>query len=222
MTIPVQDIVTRVCDLLLDTDRSNDNSVRWGDAELIRWINDSRMALLTRRPNSCSKISNFTLVDGTQQAIPSDGVELIDIVRNMGMDGATVGKSIRRTDRQNIDDSDMNWHAGTPSASISQFTFDDRLVKTFFVYPPAIAGTQILGVYAAIPAQVSALTDTLGIDLENMDAVVNYVCYRAKSKDSEYANAAEAAAFYGAFNDAIGVNMQTQAANTPNKAGNSV
>lgn len=221
MTIPVQDIIDRVTDLLLDKDR-NDDGARWTDAELIRWINDSRMAILTRDPSMCSKVANFTLVGGTYQTIPADGVQLLDIIRNMGIDGLTPGRAIRRTDRQAIDDYDLYWHAATPSAEISQFTYDDRTAKVFFVLPPAVAGTKILGSYAAIPAEITALVDSLDLDLEGMDAVVNYVCYRAKSKDSEYANAAEAAAFYGAFNDALGVTRQGQAATSPNQPGNSV
>ena len=94
--------------------------------------------------------------------------------------------------------------------------------KNFFVTPPAIAGTKVQAAYAAIPPEVTATTDTLDIALEYIDAVVNYACFRAKSKDSEYANAAEATAFYGAFNDALGVTQQGQSANSPNQPGNSV
>lgn len=219
--IPVQDIVDRVTDLLLDKDRADDEA-RWTDEELFRLINDSRMAILTRRPAACSKVLNLTLVAGTYQTLPTDGVELIDIIRNMGTDGNTPGRAIRRTDRQNIEDFDLNWHAATPSLVISQFTYDDRTPKVFFVNPPAVAGTKILSSYAAIPAEIAALTDDLDIALEYMDAVVNYVCYRAKSKDSEYANAAEAGAYYGAFNDALGVSQQSQTASSPNQPGNSV
>jgi hypothetical protein len=219
--IPVQDIIDRVTDLLLDKDRQDDEA-RWADAELLRWINDSRMAILIRRPVACSKIANFTLAAGTYQSIPADGTQLLDIIRNMGADGNTPGRVIRRTDRQNIDDFDLNWHAATQSAEISQFTYDDRTPKNFFVTPPAIAGTKIMASYAAIPAEVTAITDNLDISLEYIDAVVNYTCYRAKSKDSEYANAAEAAAFYGAFNDTLGMTQQGQSANSPNQPGNSV
>ena len=219
--IPVQDIIDRVTDLLLDKDRSDDDA-RWTTAELLRWINDSRMAILTRRPVACSKIATFTLLAGTYQAIPADGTQLLDVIRNMGMDGNTPGRSIRRTDRQNVDDFDLNWHAATQSAEISQFTYDDRTPKNFFVVPPAIAGTKIMASYAAIPPAITLPADNLDISLEYIDAVVNYVCFRAKSKDSEYANAAEASAFYGAFNDALGQTQQGQTANSPNQVGNSV
>jgi len=221
MTIPVQDIIDRVTDILLDKDRQDDEA-RWTDAELFRWINDSRMAILTRRPQACSKVASVPLVAGSYQTLPADGVQLFDVIRNMGMGGTSPGRSIRRTDRQNIDDLDVNWHASTPSAEISQFTYDDRTPKDFFVYPPAVASTQIQISYAAIPPAVTAATDELEIGLESMEAVVNYVAYRAKSKDSEYANAAEAAAFYAAFNDTLGVQTQNQIVVSPNQPGNSV
>lgn len=217
MPIPVQDIIDRVADLLLDTEH-----VRWTEPELIRWINDSRAAILTRRPAACSKVANISLVTGTAQSLPADGVSLLDVIRNMGLDGNTPGRAIRRTDRQAIDDHDLYWHTAIQSSEISQFSYDERTPRMFFVNPPAIAGVKILAAYAALPAQITSTAQDLDIALENMDAVVNYVCFRAKSKDSEYANAAEAAGFYGAFNDALGVTSQNQAVVSPNQPGNSV
>jgi len=221
MTIPVQEILDRVTDLLLDKDRADDQA-RWSNDELIRWINDSRMAIITRKPSACSKIVTVALAAGSHQTIPSNGVQLLDIICNMGMDGASPGRSIRRTDRQNLDDDDLYWQSATQKVEISQFTYDDRTPKDYFVSPPAKAGTQIKISHAAIPDQVNAPEDSLDVGLEVMDAVVNYVAFRAKSKDAEYANAAEAAGFYGAFGDALGVQTQTQAAASPNQPGNSV
>lgn len=221
MTIPVQDIIDRVTDLLLDKDRGNDEA-RWSDAELLRWVNDSRAAILTRRPQACAVIETVALVAGTKQELGPNGVQLLDAIRNMGMDGLTPGRSIRRTDRQNLDDMDLYWHKAPQSAEISQFTYDDRVPRSYYVWPPAKAGTRIDISVAQIPAPVSSTGDTLAIGLEYMDAVVNYVCYRAKAKDSEYASAGEAAAFYGAFNDTLGVTTNAQMANSPNQPGNSV
>jgi hypothetical protein len=219
--IPVQDIATRVIDLLLDYDRADDEA-RWTDAEIIRWINDSRMAIITRRPVACSKIATVPLVAGTYQTIPANGVVLFDLICNMGLSGTVPGRAIRRTDRQNLDDEEFYWHKAAAKAEISQYTFDDRSPKDYFVWPPAVEGATVRMSYSAIPTEVTALDDTLDIGLEVMDAVVNYVAYRAKAKDSQYANAAEAAAFYGAFSDALGTQTQTQAAASPNQPGNSV
>ncbi len=218
--IAVQDIIDRVTDLLLDKDRAADEA-RWADDELIRWINDSRMAIITRKPSACAKIATQALVAGSYQTIPFNGTQLFDVICNMGA-GTTPGRSIRRTDRQNLDDDDPYWHSTTQASVISQFTFDDRNPKDFFVYPPAVAGTNVRISYAAIPDAVATVSDNLDIGLEAMDAVVNYVAYRAKSKDSEYANAAEAAGFYGAFGEALGLQAQSQNMASPNQPGNSV
>lgn len=217
--IPVQDIANRLIDLLLDYDRGDDQA-RWSDPELIRWINDARMAILSRRPSACGKVATVALAQGSHQSLPEDGVILFDVICNMGA-GSAPGRAIRRTDRQNLDDDDMYWHKATAKSEISQFTLDDRTPKDFFVWPPAVAGTQVRLSYAAIPPAVTGLEDSLEIGLECMDAVVNYVAYRAKSKDSQYANAAEAAAFYGAFADALGSQNQAQAGASPNQPGNS-
>ena len=180
------------------------------------------MAIITRKPSACSKIDIVALAAGSHQQVPANGTQLLDVICNMGMDGSSPGRSIRRTDRQNLDDDDLYWQAKPQKAEISQFTYDDRTPKDYFVSPPALAGTQIKISFAAIPAEVTQPSDQFDIGLETMDAVVNYVAFRAKSKDSEYANAAEAAAFYGAFGDALGIQTQTQSAASPNQPGNSV
>lgn len=218
--IPVQDIIDRTTDLLLDKDRGDDEA-RWSDAELIRWINDSRMAIISRRAQAGTVIEAMELVAGTKQTVPGSAITFMDAIRNVKADG-TPGRSIRRTDRQILDDQDLYWHASTQSSEISQFVFDDRVPRNFYVYPPAKAGTLIEVSYAKNPDPVASITDDLDFQPEYMDAIVNYVCYRAKSKDSEYANAAEAAAFYGAFNDSLGIQNQTFSAASPNQPGNSV
>lgn len=221
MSIPVQDIVDRVTDILMDKDRGDDDA-RWTDAELFRWINDSRLAILTRRPQAGGVVETVELVAGSLQTAPADAVSFMDAIRNMGSDGATPGRSIRRTDRQGLDDDDLYWHASAKKSEISQYAFDDRLPRTYYVYPPAVAGAKIQIAYAKNPADVTALSDSLGFQPEYIDAVVNYVCYRAKSKDSQYANAAEAASFYAAFNDALGMQAQSATNSSPNQPGNSV
>lgn len=222
MPIAAQDIVDRVTDLLLDKDRADDDA-RWTDAELLRWINDSRMAIITRRPQAGAVVTVMSLADGSLQSTPDDCIELLDVIRNMGTDGATPGRSIRRIDRQNLDDDDPYWHAGAKKREVSQFTFDDRVPSRFYVYPPAMDGTKVEVSIAKNPEALTAITGaTLGFPIQYLDAVVNYVCYRAKSKDSQYANAAEAAAYYAAFNDALGTQAESQSNTSPNQPGNSV
>lgn len=217
MPIPVSDVVDSVGKLLTDEDH-----VRWTVPELIDWINEAAGAILVRRPSANARRDVISLVQGAAQTLPADSVQLLDVVRNIGADGTTPGSVIRRSDRQAIDDSDPDWHMMTPKASVAQYTFDDRMPKLFYVYPPVIAGTKVEVLHSALPAQVASETDDVAMGYEYLEAMVNYVAYRANSKDSEYANAAVAAAFYGAFKEAIGVQNQTAVASSPNQPTNSV
>lgn len=217
--IKVSDIIARLSNLLLDEERGS--LARWSDEELIQWINDSRMAILSRKPSACAKVDVVTLTQGSLQQSPTDMYLLLDISRNMGQNKATPGRSIRRTDRQNIDDLDPYWHMASGD-EITQFTYDERVPKVFYVYPPATTSMSVEILYSFIPPEVSTADDYLQMNLENMDPIINYVAYRAKSKDSEYSNAGEAAAYYTAFNDSLGVMNQTQSTSSPNQPGNSV
>jgi hypothetical protein len=219
MPLPVADVLVRIDDLLGDADR-----VRWTAAERIRWMNEAMGAIMTRRPQAFAVNQVIPLVAGTLQTLPAANAQLLDVVRNMGANGTTPGKVIRRTDRQLLDDSDPNWHTTTASASIKHYTFDDRTPSLFYTYPPAVAGTQVEVSYAKLPQALAenATTGSLEIGAEYLEPVVNFVCYRCHSKDSEYAVSALAVAYYQAFESALGIKNQTESASSPNQPSNSV
>lgn len=215
--LPVADVLKRTDDLLNDSDR-----VRWTAAERIRWMNEAMGAIITRKPSAFSNAVVVTLVAGTRQEIAGD--MLLDVTRNMASDGVTPGRSVRRTDRQLLDDSDPDWHKAAQSGTIKHYTFDDRQPSQFYCYPPAIAGTKVETQQSVLPASIteSATTGNLDIGPEYLEAVVNYVCYRCNAKDSEFASPVMAAAFYQAFEAALGNKVQTEVSASPNQPNNSV
>lgn len=217
MQLTMQAVDSRVSDLLIDPDYD-----RWTVDERIRWANEAMGAIMTRRPAAFARRIVHTLVAGAYQELPADSSVLLDVTRNMAADGNTSGRPIRRTDRQLLDDSDPDWTTKTPKAEVRQYVYDDRVPKAFYVYPPAVAGTKVEMLDAALPADITSLAGTLGIGAEYLEAVVNYVCYRCNSKDSEYSNAAVATAFYQAFEASLGIKSQTQQAASPNQPTNSV
>jgi hypothetical protein len=198
--------------------------VRWTAAERIRWMNEAMGAIMTRRPQAFAVNQVIPLVAGTLQTLPAANAQLLDVVRNMGANGSTPGKVIRRADRQLLDDSDPNWHTATASASIRHYTFDDRTPSLFYTYPPAVAGTQVEVSYAKLPQALAenAITGSLDIGAEYLEPVVNFICYRCHSKDSEYAVSSLAVAYYQAFESALSIKNQTESASSPNQPSNSV
>ena len=195
--IQVNDVVTRVGQLLQDT-----THIRWPLAEKLQYITDAAREVCFYKPDACVKTAVASLVAGTKQVLPADGTTLVDIVRNMGVGGATPGSAPRAVTREILDAQMPNWHASTPGAEVKHYTFDPQNQKVFYVYPPQpSSGTGSLElVYAAEPSE-AAEGGSLGLDSTWVPAVVNYTLYRCYSKDAEYAaNAQLAVAYYQAFN----------------------
>ena len=195
--VQVNDVVLRVGQLLQDT-----THIRWPLTEKLQYITDAVREVCFFKPDACVKTSVVNLVAGTKQAIPAEGTTLIDIPRNMGVDGATPGAAPRAVTRDILDAQMPGWHASTPAAEVKHYVFDPQNQRVFYVYPPQPATGQgsLELVYSAEPANATE-NGTLDLDGTWLPAIVNYALYRCYSKDAEYsANANLAAAYYQAFN----------------------
>lgn len=193
----VNDVVTRVGQLLQDT-----THIRWPLVEKLQYVTDAAREVCFFKPDACVKTTVVSLVAGTKQGIPADGTTLIDIVRNMGVGGATPGAAPRAVTRELLDAQLPGWHASTASAEVNHYTFDPQNQKVFYVYPPQ-PSSGMGSLELAYSAEPSNATEggTLDLDSTWVPAIVNYALYRCYSKDSEYAaNAQLAVAYYQAFN----------------------
>ena len=195
--IQVNDVVLRVGQLLQDT-----THIRWPLAEKLQYITDAVREVCFYKPDACVKMAVANLVAGTKQGLPAEGTTLIDIVRNMGVGGATPGAAPRAVTRDILDAQMPGWHASTPAAEVKHYIFDPQNQRVFYVYPPQPATGQgsLELVYSAEPGNATE-NGTLDLNGTWLPAIVNYALYRCYSKDAEYAsNAQLAAAYYQAFN----------------------
>ncbi|AAQ54991.1 virion-associated phage protein [Burkholderia phage Bcep22] len=168
MPIAATDLIARAGNVLQDEDH-----IRWEVPELIEWINDAARETIVRRPAARSVAAVLELAAGTRQAIPERGVELLDVVRNMGADGVTPGRIVRRVDRQLLDDQNPDWHAARAKNVVKHFTFDERAPRIFYVYPPAVAGTKVETLHSELPPAIAASGDTLDMGAEYMNVLVS-------------------------------------------------
>ena len=66
------------------------------------------------------------------------------------------------------------------------------------------------------PATTTAINDPIALDEIYVPCVLDYLCYRAYSKDAEYtANAQLAQAYYATFSSKLTTNMQVAIAGAP-------
>jgi len=207
MALLAQSIVQRVVGTLQDT-----TSVRWPVAELVRYLNDGQREVILYRPDATIKNVSHTCVAGPKQSLPVDGAKLVDIVRN------TSGGAIRQVPREIIDAQTPNWYSLTGADNVVHFMYDPRDARVFYVYPPATTNTSIEMSYSAYPTDVAEpaegadYTDVVGnLDVPDIygNVIIDYMLYRAYTKDSEYAgNSQRAMAHYQAFANALGIEVQ--------------
>ncbi|CAB4196191.1 hypothetical protein UFOVP1298_69 [uncultured Caudovirales phage] len=210
MSMLASGIITRTRIILNDAD-----GVRWLDAELIAWLNDAQRVIALVRPDASVSTSVVTMVTGTKQTIPTDGLRLLDVVRNINADGSG-GRVVRNVDRDVMDTQNINWHSDTPVLVSKNYIYDNRNPKYFYVYPPATTATQLEILYSKNPTDCVDATSTLGIPEIYADPLLNYVLYRAYAKDAEFAqNQQLSASYLQIFQGMLGIKTQKDAAYSP-------
>lgn len=194
--------------------------VRWTDTELLKWISDGQRVIALVRPDSVSENTALTLVAGTKQTIPADGMRLLDVVRNLTSTGGP-DRSVRMVERETLDAQSYNWHQATAGKTVN-FIYDNRDPLHFYVYPPAVAGAKLEILYSKQPAEITATNQALTLLDVYAEPLFNYVLFRAYSKDAEYgANAALAQGYLSLFNNLLGIKTSKDFAFSPdaNKQG---
>lgn len=220
MTIYAQSVVRRVVDTIQDM-----TSIRWPLPELVRYFNDGQREIAMYRPDAMVTNTEHALVTGSKQTIPANGSKLIEIVRN-----ATGNKrAVRLTNREILDAQAPGWHGMTAATEILHYMFDPRDPRTFYVYPPANSSASLQIVYSAYPTDIAIPTEGAALPTDtstdnsaptvvigvisvrdtDVNALQDYMLYRAFTKDSEYAgNSARAQNHYAAFANALGIEIK--------------
>lgn len=225
--------VTKVIELIRRAEKilNDEGAVRWTRLELQDWINDAYKEVVLLRPDANSQTATVTLAAGTRQKLSDTGtinlptaLRVLDVIRNMA---ATSNKrAVRFVDRRVLDDQLPGWHSETESVNIVHWMFDILTPKEFLVYPPATALAQIELVYSSVPASHAlsagaldpAGSDTTIINLDDIYAnvILDYLLYRAYSKDADYAaNGQRAINHLNSFNSSLGAKTAIDVATSP-------
>lgn len=204
-TILASAILTKVKTLIQDT-----TNIRWSDAELLGWLNDAQREISALRPDACSKTASVQLVTGTKQSVPADGTAIIKVIRNMGTTpGTTPGAAIRKVPMELLDSSTPNWHTETAVASVRHFMVDPRNPRMFYVYPPANGSNFAEVLYAAVPVDLTLVSQTIAVDDNYANPMIDFIAFRAYSKDNDLIGNADRAAMHRKlFNEYMAARMQ--------------
>ncbi len=186
------------------------DGVRWADEELLGWLNSAQLQIVAVRPDAKATKADLTLQPGVEQEIPASGTKLLDVIRN------APGRAITLISRDQLSAFDPDWYSATATTTIKHYTFDESDPKSFEVYPPAAAGAKARILFAAIPTDCADVNSSIDLDDIYEGPLIDFVCYRAWSKDSDDpADGSRAANALATFMQALTGKTQTDQATQP-------
>ena len=190
MTTQVSSILDSAAALLNDA-----GAVRWSRAELVTWINDGQLALIKIKPAAKTISGVLQLVPGATQTLPADCLTFLELQDNVS------GVVATPCDKSSLDSFSPKWRTTPTSNSVLHY-MPSINAGEFFVYPAQNdTPASVTLTYVAYPIPVIA-TGTLDVRDEFAPNILNYVLYRAYSKDAEVAqNSALAASYFALFKE---------------------
>lgn len=200
---------------------------RWPLPELLKWLNDGLREITLHAPSAVSSVEVIDMVEGTRQTLPDGFAALLRVNSNIDATGNR-GVSVRPTRRDILDQQIPGWQSAAKLAfnAIVYHVIDDPLDRRSFLVAPGNDGTgKIECVVAkrpteiaapANPLDIEAYADVIELDDIFINSLVDYILYRAFSKDIAVPGIPQRAqAHYQQFANALGINMQTEMAMNP-------
>jgi len=204
----VSELMDQARVLLIDTTAT----YRWAQAELLDYYNDAGSIIVSHKPQANATTSSTIMVSGVKQSLPTGGTALIRINRNMGTDGSTAGKAVTIISQDVIDRTTPTWVTDTASATTDHYMYSTRNPGIFYIYPQSDGTGYLELIYGKAPATV-AIGDIASTNVALSDdylmIMLDYILFRAYSKDSDVPNAAaRASAYKASFMEGIGMDTQ--------------
>ena len=149
MAIPASTVIADVQHILNDEDGD-----RVPASMLVPLLNQAQRDIMVARPDTTAAVSPLALSAGAKQLLPTNAYLLIDIHANT----VTPSQRITKVDMALLDASEPNWRGRSQAAPIKHYMHELRNPRTFWVYPPAIVGTQVDFEASVYPTDVAEPT----------------------------------------------------------------
>lgn len=188
------------------------------------YLNDAQLATVLVRPDANSVTESFKLAAGTRQALPSGGLRVLDMIRNMGSNGSTPGRTIRSIDTDVQDSVSPNWHTSTASVIVREFFYNDkRNPLVFYVNPPVPSSPDVYVelTTSKAPATITdAVNGSIGLADVYSPALSQWMLFKAYALATQASNQFQRAQFYyNSFFNVLGVKLKGELFFAANTAG---
>lgn len=186
--------------------------VRWNLNELIGYLNEGQVQICKRALDGLVVVSTLALVQGVDQNCPADSLRLVEVVRN-----APSGKAVRLIAEEDLSLYCPDWPGLTASNTVLHYLYEEQNPNRFQVYPPAGPASSVVLRYVPLPQPVVAVGDTISVGAVYAAPLLDWVLYRAFSKDADLGAMVERAqAHYAAFKEGVGERVEADTLSSPN------
>ncbi|MDK2957816.1 MAG: hypothetical protein PWQ57_3314 [Desulfovibrionales bacterium] len=202
-------------------DLRNGTADRWpwerspGVLSLVDLFNNAVNNIALNRPDATAVTESIRLQAGASQSIPDTATHgasknalcLLDLVQNMGSDGATPGAPIFRVSRDAM--STFDWSAA--GTTVYNFAYDKMTNPEIYWVSPAIkagATVYVQATYSAVPTQITVPADAVPIPDTFSVPIMHWMLYEVFAGDNSDADFAKAQHHLTAFYQALGVKLK--------------
>ncbi len=206
------EIIDRARPILHDNE-----GVRWPQAELLAYISDAQHQIIEIKPTANAVTARITIQPNRpDQEIPENAQKMLRLVRNV-LANDRPGRGIVLTSRAVMDAMNPEWPSEA-GIEVEKWLYDpDSDRSTFWVYPSVMNPVEVEAVYSSLPDPVLLATDQLSLSGRYINQILDWVLFRAFSKDADYAGASQRSMQHlDAFATAMGVKMQQMMRTNPN------
>lgn len=196
MSFTAANILKDASTTLLDPDY-----VRWPLSELLGYLNDALRDIVAIKPNANTQTVTLTLASGTLQTLPAGYTTLSRVTRNLtvahGAVGGPVGGPVIRPlkDRSILDALMPEWQSSETlfAKTVKHVIYDLANPRVFYVAPgndgtgmiEAVVGGHVTPIPEPNdPTLLANFGATVGLPDEYRNLILDFVLYRAFSKDA--------------------------------------
>lgn len=174
----------------LDDQDTGDEYARWTEAELLEDLNDGESVIVYFKPEAYQQDLTFLLKEGSRQTLPSNAIEYIKPVSNMGLTGSTEGDSIYPIEGGIMDSAIPGWRSSSKSATTVHVVYDRADRKSFDVYPPSNGLGYIKVVCSVVPTRLTSPSQEINLSDEYVQPLKTFMLFKAYYKDAKSSGAA--------------------------------
>jgi hypothetical protein len=180
-------------EIVLQDEDTDQTTRRWTETEMLGWAKDAEEQVASLKPDSYPVVEAVALSAGSQQSLPSNAMQLIDVLCNMGTDGSTRGDVVEVVEKNLMNAINPGWMSDTANTTVTHVVYDSkRTPKLFWVYPKS-PGTNYLEIITGkLPDNSSkVISDTILIPDEYSNAMLHYIIAMCFAKDIDIPNSAQ-------------------------------